>query len=206
MKDVDEFEKRVNNVVLGLQRGLFGNASSARARIARLRSAEGSMFGEVPEIWDLEGECLPDRILAIDDMRAGGDVTAFQNAAHVALCGYAVSQQLSNGQAAVRRRRLEGTFGRAVHAAAMAQRADGAMPDAFRLTIVSQDFDELSRHLLHTLRFVGSHGKSLDFGHLAGQVARWHRRSERAGVVREWGHEWASYRVSKSGKEDAGQE
>lgn len=163
----------VASTVGGLQAAHLERVPSAGAALARLRRAATATPGSDPDVWAYTVQPLAESPRAAALLGHSDTPSAHERAAHVAVTLYAVHQQ---GRPTTMHRAEGGTIGRAVGALQRADRRAGgdgtAIQRRFSALATASSWAETARHLRSLVTQLRAEGVPLDYGVLAGDLAR----------------------------------
>lgn len=174
-----------------LQGGLIDQqCSAAKATAAKLRRALTRPAGSVPEVWEITLGGLPESLVGHSD-----DPTAAEQAAHTALCLFAIHQQ-SQG---TRMHQPEWGLGRSLR---VLHRELGGADDLdsgplirrFNALSTADSRDEMLWHLRGLITQLRAKGTPLDYGRLARDLYRYSVPEYRDSVRLRWGRDFYTYR------------
>lgn len=192
----DALRRAVLSVVVPLQGAHLTGVPAAAARLARLRRALTSSPGSIPDVWSDTIGALPPGLLGREDA-----ASAYELAAHAAVCLYAIHQQsqpvgmhcpqrnLGAGVQLLRRSRGGG------------EDADKAVLRRFHALATASSFSETLHHLRGLVTLLRSERVGLDYGQLAVDLRRLQQPSSTPGVRLTWGR--GLYRRSSTHDSDA---
>lgn len=169
--------------VLSLQRAQLAGVAAAAARLARLRRALTAAPGADPVVWDDTVGALPPQLLG-----HGDDPSRYEQAAHTAICLYALHQQaqsegmhvpgrgLGTAVQTLRRRRDEGEEG-------------GPVLRRFQILATAGSFAEVGHHLRGLVTLLRGERIGLDYGQLAVDLRRLQSPGTAGQVRLAWGRD-----------------
>ncbi len=186
MNQTELVRKYVKHKIELLQRGL--EKSSGKAEFALLRRGIGKQPGELPSLWGMLLEQMPEELQGQGKQPSRGEW-----AVYIALTLYALHQQ---GQAGSMNHPGM-TLGRALHAMVPAgnQDAEERILRRFNQMATSSDMEELSQHLRGIVELLRSKGIPLDYVDLAGELYNYQLLDYQNTVRLKWGREY--YYVKK---------
>ncbi len=185
LRSADDVKKRVRSVIMLRQK----KDSAAVAARAHLRSAAGREVGDVPAIWvyTLDGG---------SEKELGQKPTRGERAVHTALTLWALHQG-SNDAPMNSTWKHERTIGASVRRLAYSdmggrERAE-EHPIYKRLCamIAAPTFESLTVHARGLVSMLGSAEIPMDYGRFAADLYNWQKPERRAGVLRQWGRDFA---------------
>jgi len=183
-----DMTRRVELVTESKLEWLLKRASESvcRATLARLRRGVGRAPGEIPALWGILLQDMP------EDMQASGRTASHQEIAiYTALTLFAVHQQGWNPQSRPMHQRdctLGGAMARLITPGDEDSR--NRVERRFSQAATASDMSEFSHHLRGLVQLLGAQGIPLDWARLAGQVFAY-QNPERVGQVRlRWGEEF----------------
>ncbi len=182
MRD-DGLRTAVLTVIVPLQAQQQQRVPSATARLARLRRALMTTPGSEPDVWADTVGALPATLQGRDDTPS-----RYEQAAHVAICLYALHQQ---SQALGMHRQGEG-LGLAVqrlHRATSEDPETGPVLRRFRALATATAFAETTHHLRGLVTQLRGHGLALDYGQLAVELRRLQAEPGAGKVRLTWGRD-----------------
>jgi CRISPR system CASCADE complex protein casB len=185
LRSADDVKKRVRSVIKLRQE----KDSAAVAARAHMRSAAGREVGDVPAIWSYTLDSGSEKEL-------GQKPTRGERAVHTALTLWALHQG-SNDAPMNSTWKHERTIGASVRRLAYSdmggrERAE-EHPVYKRLCamIAAPTFESLTVHARGLVSMLGSAEISMDYGRFAADLYNWQKPERRAGVLRQWGRDFA---------------
>lgn len=174
-----------------IQAGLVDQQSSAaKATAAKLRRALTRPAGSVPEVWEITLGGLPEKLVGYSD-----DPTAAEQAAHTALCLFAIHQQ-SQGT-----RMHQSGWGLGKSLRKLHRELGGAddldsgpLIRRFNALSTADSLDEMLWHLRGLITQLRAKGIPLDYGLLARDLYRYSVPEYRDSVRLRWGRDFYTYR------------
>ncbi|AGP31979.1 type I-E CRISPR-associated protein Cse2/CasB [Corynebacterium terpenotabidum] len=174
-----------------IQGGLVDQQSSAaKATAARLRRALERPAGSVPEVWEITLGGFPESLIG-----HGDDPSAAEQAAHTALCLFAIHQQ-SQG---VRMHQSGWGLGRSLRL--LHQKLGGSddldsgpLIRRFNALSTADSLDEVLWHLRGLITQLRAAGIPLDYGRLVRDLYRYSVPEYRDSVRLRWGRDFYTYR------------
>ena len=172
---------------------------AAKATLAELRRGVGRAPGELPGLWGILLEGLPEELQG-----AGSEPSEEENALYAALTLFAVHQQGWDLKGSPMHR-SGSSFGAAVAAlAALAPAGDENARERverrFTRAATSTELKELSYHLRGLVQMLGANGIPVDWAQTASQLYRWQFPGQTASVRLRWGEDF--YRASARGTDN----
>ena len=156
-----------------------------RATLAQLRRGVGSKPGDLPELWGMLLQDMP------EEMYGRGDRASRQEiAVYTALTLFAVHQQGRDPASAPMHR--EGCpFGSAVARLARGDEdARERIERRFSRAVTASDMAEFAHHLRGLVQLLSAEGIPLDWAQMAGQMFLWQSAERAAGVRLRWGEDF----------------
>ena len=185
LRSADDVKNRVRSVIKLRQT----KDSAAVAARAHLRSAAGREVGDVPAIWSYTLDSGSEKEL-------GQKPTRGERAVHTALTLWALHQG-SNDVPMNSTWKHERTIGASVRRLAYSdmggrERAE-EHPVYKRLCamIAASTFGSLTVHARGLVSMLGSAEIPMDYGRFAADLYNWQKPERRAGVLRQWGRDFA---------------
>ena len=171
---------------------------SAKATLAELRRGVGRAPGELPDLWGILLEGLPEELEG-----TGGEPSEAENALYTALTLFAVHQQgwdpRSNPM-----HRIGSSFGAAV--AQLAPRGDETARERverrFTRAATSTGLPELAHHLRGLVQLLRAEGLPVDWAQMASQLYRWQFPRQTASVCLRWGEDFYRAGVHSDDNDD----
>lgn len=162
------------------------NDSAVRAELANLRRGIGKVPGELPEIWNLLFEELPEEL-----MSKTGDPTKAEWAIYLTLTMYALHRQGSeaNDNSAYQK---DLSLGKAVGILAEKNELD-TVRRRFNIFATSASIEECAHYLRGIIQMLRSNKISLDYPALAADLYQYQWTDGAAKVRLHWGQDF--YRV-----------
>lgn len=186
MNQTELVRKYVKQKVELLQHGL--EKSRGKAEFALLRRGVGKQPGELPSLWGMLLEQMPEELQGKGKSPSRGEW-----AVYTALTLYALHQQ-GQGQSM---NQSGMTLGRAIHALVPAgdQDAEERVLRRFNQMATSSDMVELAQHLRGIIELLRANGIPLDYVDLAGDLYNYQLMDYQNTVRLKWGREY--YYVKK---------
>ena len=185
LRSAEDVKKRARSVIRMRQK----KSPAAVAARAHLRSAAGREVGDVPAIWSYTLDSGSEKDL-------GQKPTMGERAVHTALTLWALHQG-SHDALMNRTWKRERTIGASVRRLAYSdmggrERAE-EHPVYKRLCamIAAPTFESLTVHARGLVSMLGSAEIPMDYGRFAADLYNWQKPERRAGVLRQWGRDFA---------------
>lgn len=187
-----ELARYVVGKVERIQAGLVDQQSSAaKATAARLRRALTRPTGSVPEVWEITLGGLPENLIGHGDVPSPAE-----QAAHTALCLFAVHQQSRS------ERMHQSGWGLGRSLRVLHQRTGGADDLAsgplirrFNALSTADSPDEMLWHLRGLITQLRAQGIPLDYGRLVRDLYSYPVPKYRDTVRLRWGRDFYTYRL-----------
>lgn len=173
--------KITRNYVYGRIESLQSKTSATRSSLAKLRRGIGARPGELPELWQLTLERLPEELLS-----KGSEPTRGEWAVHIALTLYALHQQGKDDK----KMSIENyTLGKALRAIAD-ENTDEALKRRFITAATSDSMEEFSWHLRSLIQLLRAKDVPLDYPKLAEDIYWFQFPELRASLRLRWGQDY----------------
>jgi len=188
LRDQKDVTRQVELVTEGKLEWLLKQASASvcRATLAQLRRGVGRAPGEIPDLWGILLQDMP------EEMQGYGSTASYQeNAIYTALTLFAVHQQGWDPQSQPMHRRnssLGGAVARLITPGDEDSR--NRVERRFSRAATASDIAEFSHHLRGLVQLLGAQGIPLDWARLAGQIFAYQNPERVARVRLCWGEEF----------------
>ena len=176
----------VNRQIFSLTREL--DSGSGKARLAQLRRGIGKKPGELPELWGVFLQTLPEEL-----MSKTNEPSYAEWAIYTVLTLYALHQQ--GHVATMNRQGLENRLGCAVRRLVHNEDEEERVRFKLSLTAQSDDMDEVSYRLKTLVRLLSSENIQLDYVDLSKDLFLFQFESDADKIRLKWGQDF--YRNSK---------
>ena len=176
------------------------NSSSdgvVKASLANLRRGIGTAPGDIPELWELFLQDLPEEMLS-----RSGVPTHAQWAVYIALTLFALHQQGKDLQKESMYRQENG-LGKAVTCLIHGEDDKTRIQRRFNVLATSADIQELAHHLRGMIQLLRSEGIPLDYPELAKDLYLYQNEDYRSQVRLRWGQDFYRRKTTETGKEDS---
>ncbi|WP_066587085.1 type I-E CRISPR-associated protein Cse2/CasB [Corynebacterium provencense] len=195
-----ELARYVVGKVERIQAGLVDQQSSAaKATAARLRRALTRPAGSVPEVWEITLGGLPENLIGHGDVPSPAE-----QAAHTALCLFAVHQQSRS------ERMHQSGWGLGRSLRILHQRTGGSdaldsgpLIRRFNALSTADSLEEMLWHLRGLITQLRAEGIPLDYGRLVRDLYSYPVPEYRDTVRLRWGRDFYTYRPEAPGASDA---
>lgn len=205
MGEMNDRAEMVKGLVSGkLNRLKFNPKESAvRAELAKMRRGIGKLPGEIPELWGMMFEDMPEE-MAERIAKKQGVISREEWAIHTALTMYALHQQ-GKDICTENMNKPDQSLGAAV---AMLITKDEDREDAvrrrFNAMATSADINELAWHLKGIIQLLRRDGIELDYQKLAEELYRYQFYERMTSVRLHWGRDFY-YHVNKHSNNKEGE-
>ena len=171
-----------------------------KAALAHLRRGVGRAPGDLPELWGIFLEGMPEEFES-----QTGKPTQGEWAIYLALTLYALHQQ-GHSMATENMHRDQERFGHAVRRLIPANEnvADSSVLRRFNVLATATDIREVSRHLCSMIQLLRARGIPLDYVQLAGDLYEWQFAEGVPRVRLRWGQDF--YRNEGNAMQENGKE
>lgn len=194
-----ELARYVVGKVERIQAGLVDQQSSAaKATAARLRRALTRPAGSVPEVWEITLGGLPENLIGHGDVPSPAE-----QAAHTALCLFAVHQQSRS------ERMHQSGWGLGRSLRILHQRTGGSdaldsgpLIRRFNALSTADSLEEMLWHLRGLITQLRAEGIPLDYGRLVRDLYSYSVPEYRDAVRLRWGRDFYTYRPEAPGASD----
>ena len=194
-----ELARYVVGKVERIQAGLVDQQSSAaKATAARLRRALTRPAGSVPEVWEITLGGLPENLIGHGDVPSPAE-----QAAHTALCLFAVHQQSRS------ERMHQSGWGLGRSLRILHQRTGGSdaldsgpLIRRFNALSTADSLEEMLWHLRGLITQLRGEGIPLDYGRLVRDLYSYPVPEYRDAVRLRWGRDFYTYRPEAPGASD----
>ena len=162
--------------------------NACKATLAELRRGVGHAPGDMPSLWGMLLQGMPEDMQGRDTQPSRQEV-----AVYTALTLFAVHQQgWVPRKEPMHRRGLR--FGSAVAQLAVSNGNDGKerIERRFGRAVTASDMPEFTQHLRGLVQLLSAKGIALDWARLAGQLYEYQNPDRVAGVRLRWGEEYYS--------------
>lgn len=185
LRSADDVKKRVRSVIKLRQK----KTPAAVAARAHLRSAVGREVGDVPAIWAYTLDSGSEKEL-------GQKPTRGERAVHTALTLWALHQgsnDVSMNSTGERERTIGASVRRLAYSDMGGRERAEEHPVYKRLCamIAAPTFESLTVHARGLVSMLGSAEIPMDYGRFAADLYNWQKPERRAGVLRQWGRDFA---------------
>ena len=169
------------------------HAAYNKAMLAKLRRGVGKNPSELPELWAITLEGLPEELLSTD-----GEPTSSEWAIHTVLTLYALHQQGKETQTQ-NMHKSSVTLGSAIRSLIHNSNDEVRIKRRFDSVITAEDLAEVSQHLRGLIQLMKANDIGLDYGKFAEDLFWYQFDSTRDSVRLRWGQDF--YRLASIEKE-----
>ena len=177
--------------------------NAAKAVLAGLRRGVGTAPGELPQLWGLLLQDLPEELMSKDGMSTRG-----QWAVYIALTLFALHQQGYDLKQAPMYQPGVG-LGRAAARLIGKEEDMNRIQRRFNVLATSADIRELSHHLRGMVQLLRTDSIPLDYSALAKDLYLYQNEDYRAAVRLKWGQDFYTYtgkKEAETGKDEPNEE
>ena len=181
----------VGRTVSSLGARYLADQSSAVAQMARLRRAVADAPGADPGTWSVVLQDFPERLVGRTD-----DANRYEQAAHSAICLFAVHQQARSANMHLA---LSGGLGRAVRRLGSGTPSEEATLRRFRALATASSYRETMHHLRGLISQLRAESIPLNYAQLAVDLAQLQTPGDADRVRLRWGRDYHRQARNESG-------